>query len=268
MRRWAAPSLVLLLAAAAPAFGDVGAPPALRDVRIAPRLGERLPLEAALSTWDGRTVRLGDFFDGRRPVLLTLFYSRCPMLCGLVLDGAARAVRGAAPRLGTDYRALSISIDPDETPAAVAARRASVLRSLPGAAPDAWPFVTGERPALQRLAAALGFAYRYDAATRQFAHPAAMFVLTGDGRISRYLYGFDPTAADLEAALGAAAAGTIGQGGVRELLLQCYRYVPALRRHGGAVRALLALSGAAMLLAVVGSVVASVMARRRREVAR
>jgi protein SCO1/2 len=258
-------NLLMSFILASAARADVGVPPPLRDVRIEEHLGTALPRAAALRQIDGTPVALGSFFDGRRPVVLTLFYTRCPMLCGLVLDGTARAIRGSARRLGVDYRAVSLSIDPNDTPDAIAARRTAL--ALPEhAADDAWTFLRGDEHALRAVADALGFAYRYDAAARQYAHPAVAFVLTPDGRISRYLYGFDPTPAALDAALAAAAAGQVGQGGIQQLLLQCYRYVPVLRRHAGAVRALLAGGGALILLGVGGVWITAVYTRRRAEV--
>ncbi len=271
MRRWPFSrrarfgTLVGILVAAAPLRADIGPPPALRAVRIEEHLGDPLPLDLTVTATDGRQRSLKSFFDGHRPVLLTLFYTRCPMLCGLVLNGASHAMAGAHQRLDADYRALSLSIDPHEQPADVAARRTELLRVVPNAPADAWPFVVSDEASIRRLTAALGFAYQYDPATRQFAHPAAMFVLTGDGRISRYLYGFDPSPDDLDEALTAAAAGRVGQGGVQQFLLQCYRYVPSLRRHAGAVRALLVVAGILILGAVALCIGVSLRSRRRAE---
>ena len=262
-------ALLMLLAVSnwpAVAAADIGAPPALRDVRIEEHLGDRVPFDVALITASGTTTSLGSFFDGHRPVLLTLFYARCPMLCSLVLDGAARAMRDATQRPGIDYRAFSLSIDPREAADPLTARRAALIGMLPEHSPaDAWEFARSNETAIRRLTDALGFAYRYDSATQQYAHPAALFVLTGDGRISRYLYGFDPTPAELDAALENAAAGRVGQGAVQRLLLQCFQYAPALRQHAGAVRALLAVGGALILLATLAVLMGSAYARRRAE---
>jgi protein SCO1 len=244
---------------------DIAAPPVVRNVRIEEHLGASVPLDAVFTTSDGDTAPLRTFFDGRRPVLLTLFYTRCPMLCGLVLDGAGRAMGGAAHQLGSDYRALSISIDPHETSAAAASRRGAATASLPGG--EGWTFLVGDEPTIARVAAALGFAYRYDPPSQQYAHPAAWFVLTADGRISRYVYGFDTSAGDLDAALSAAAVGEIGQGGLQQVLLQCFRFMPVLRRYGGAVHALLAIAGALIVLALSAVVAVAVYARHRAEVA-
>jgi protein SCO1/2 len=262
-----AASAALLLAGAAHA--DIAAPPALRDVAIREHLGGQLPLDVPLTGPDGAPRRLGDFFDGRRPVLLTLFYSRCPMLCGLVLDGAARAMRGAAQRAGDDYLALSLSIDPRETPDSAAVRRRSAQAGFTPALPAAaWPFVVADEPAIRAVADALGFAYRYDAASGQFAHPAALFILTPDGRVSRYIYGFDLSPADLDGALADAAAGRIGADSGPALLLQCFRYLPSLRAHATALRVLLAASGALILVGTLAFIgYASTQRSRSQDVA-
>lgn len=259
-------ALCVVLAAAAPAraAGGVGVPPPLRDVRVDEHLGATVPEDAVLHDIDGGTVRLGELIDGHHPVLLTLAYYRCPMLCGLVLGGAARAAAKASHQAGKDYRLVTVGIDPRETPAEARARVDRLHREAPPVPDGAWRFFLTDEATVHRLADAVGFVYRYDARSGQYAHPAVMMVLTPDGRVSRYLYGFDPTSAELDAALDAAASGRIARRSVEQLLLQCFCYTPALRRYAGALRWTLRLAAVAIMLGFLAVTLLGVRAVRRR----
>ncbi|KYF91625.1 hypothetical protein BE17_36090, partial [Sorangium cellulosum] len=205
---------------------------------------------------DGRSAPLAEHFDGVRPVLLVLAYYRCPTLCGLVLRGLVSGMAKLDYRLGEHYRALTVSFDPRDTPDAAARKRKATLSSLSALvkarapAPDAWPFLTGEPPELRALAGDLGFRSAYDAQTDQYAHPAAVFVLTPNGRISRYLYGIEFSALDLRLALLEASRGQVGTT-LDRVLMTCYRYDPASRRYGPHVAGFLRLGAAGILTWVV-----------------
>ncbi|MCA9972297.1 MAG: SCO family protein, partial [Anaerolineales bacterium] len=183
---------------------------------------------------NGRPVQLGDYFAADRPVVLTLGYYECPRLCGLVFKETADALRGLQGlTVGADFTVLSVSIDPGETPAIAAAKKAAhVSQAGPAAAAAAagWHFLTGQQAAIDRLADAVGFRYAYDPASDQFAHPTGLIVLTPDGRIARYIFGIDYPPRDLRLALVDAAAGEIGSP-ADQLLLLCYRYDPQTGRY-------------------------------------
>jgi protein SCO1/2 len=173
-------------------------------------------------------------------VLLSLVYFNCPMLCGLVLTGQARAMRESGLELGKDYDAVTISFDPTDTTATAAERQRGHLQAFgKPEARAAWTFLTGAEPDIRAVAGALGFHYAYDEKTRQYAHAAAVFALTPGGRVSRYLYGVEYPARDLRLSLVEASEGRVGTSFDR-LLLTCYRYDPASRKYEpyvmGAVR--------------------------------
>lgn len=206
-------------------------PPALQGVDVEERLGELVPLEVEFLDESGRPVRLSEVLPRDKPVLLTLAYYQCPMLCNLVLSAQARAMRDMGLTLGRDYQAVTISIDPKDTPAQSYERRKRHLQTLGKEETEPWRFLTGSQESIQALADALGFRYRYDEATKQYAHPAVLHVLSPEGAVSRYLYGasFDP--GDLKLALLEAANGRVGTS-LDRVILSCYRYDPALRRYG------------------------------------
>ncbi|XXX82556.1 SCO family protein [Sorangium sp. So ce134] len=267
----ARPALGPFAADAAPASDGSGAeaPPEgaflepTRGVDIEEHLGRPVRRDLAFTDMDGRRVRLGDYFADGKPLLLVLAYYRCPALCGLVLRGAVEGLKLLPYRLGEQFHALTVSFDPRERPAAASQKRAVTLSGL-GAdarAPE-WPFLVGDEAATRALAEDLGFRYAYDQATDQYAHPAAVFVLTPDGRISRYLYGTEFSARDLRLALLEASRGEVGTI-VDRVIMTCYRFDPASRRYGPFLLGFLRL-GAMAILSTVGGLLAVLWWRERR----
>jgi protein SCO1/2 len=109
----------------------------------------------------------------------------------------------------------------------------------------------GDEVDVRRLADALGFRYEYEPRTKQYAHPAVVFVLTPDGTISRYLHGLEVPALDYRMALVEAGRGQIGSF-IEQVLVTCYRYDPAERRYGFYVLGFLRLGGIVILATIVG----------------
>jgi protein SCO1/2 len=237
--------------------------PVLEDIRIEERLGELLPLDTAFVDGQGRPFRLRDAFDGRRPVVLALVYYDCPMLCGLILSGAAKAMRENGLVLGQDFQAVTISFDPGEKPALGGERRRGYLQSM--GRPDAgteWPFLVGTAAASRAVADAVGFKYARDLANGEWAHMAAIFVVTPDGRVSRYLYGIEYPPKDFRLALVEAAGGKVGTSFDR-LVLTCYRYDPASRKYEPYALGFLRIGGALVLAALTTLIVGLVVRERR-----
>jgi protein SCO1/2 len=252
-------------AAAAPARGPLKGPlpPAALEVEVRERLGATVPAGLAFVDEKGHRVSLGDF-RGRGPLLLVLAYYRCPMLCDLVLRGLAQGLHQVGWVPGTQFQALTVSIDPKDTPGAARLKQGHVLSTL--GHPDAvagWPFLTGEEAAARQLAAALGVSYVYDRKSDQYAHPAVAVVLTPEGRVSRYLYGVEFRPFDLRLALVEASQGKVG-GAVERVLLTCFRYDPAARKYGFYVLGVLKGGG----LLVLGTFGAFLLLMFRRDRAR
>lgn len=235
------PVAFLLLAAGILAFSP--APRALGHVRESPddilkqigvdeKLGGEVPPEILLLDEAGKTVRLGDSF-GKGPVVLTLNYYTCPMLCPLALRSlleAANGTRGVS--LSRDFRIVTVSIDPEEKPAAVGARAGEMHAMMKeiGVPDSRWAFFSGGSGEIEMLTAAVGFRYRKIG--REFAHPDVAVVLTSGGKISRYLYGVSPGPEDLRMALIEAARGRIGESpALHRALLFCFRYDPVQRKY-------------------------------------
>ena len=213
---------------ALPAWGDHTTshrPPILNDVGLDQRLHESLPLDLEFRDDTGAPVRLATFFSDK-PVLLTLVYYDCPNLCTLVLNGLLRTLRTLSFTVGEQFDVVTVSIDPDNTPALAAAKKAQYIEGYgrPGAA-QGWHFLTGEPDAIRRLAQAVGFRYTYDAEHDQFAHASGVMLLTPQGKLARYFYGIEYAPRDVRLGLVEAAANRIGSP-IDQLLLFCYHYDP------------------------------------------
>jgi protein SCO1 len=212
------------------ARGEDALPAELRDVGIDERLGARVPLDAALVDQDGRPVKLGDYFD-TKPVVIVMAYYECPMLCTVVLNGMREGMAAVAWAAGTDYRTLTISFDPRDTPDVAKKKRDNYVKAYGrSVGPRGWDFLTGKDKDVRRIADALGFSYRWDEEQKQFAHAAGAFVLTPDGRVSRTFYGVTFPARDLRLALADASDGRLG-GVAERVLLYCFHYDPVARTY-------------------------------------
>lgn len=227
-------------------------PPELGGVDIVERLGERLPLDAEFTDDRGETIRLGSLFDGERPVLLQLGYFRCPLLCNLVLNGMVDAIGKVDWDAGDRYRVVAVSVNPGESHELAAAKKQGYLVEYgrPGVGAG-WHFLTGPEESSRAVAEAVGFGYRPQA-DGEIAHAAAVFVITPDGRVSRYLYGTRYDEKNLRLALLEASQGQMGSSWDR-FILWCYRFDPdaggyvimAMRvmQIGGAVTVVLLAGG-------------------------
>jgi protein SCO1/2 len=214
-----------LLLFAAPTAASID-PSAFGGLSFHQHPGARLPLEAQLIDSRAHPSTLGSALAGR-PAVLVLEYLRCKNLCSLVLSGAVQGIAGAGLRPGRDLDLVAISIDPRENARDAAAAQAMYARRFanPAAAASGVRFFTGSAEQVRKIASAVGFPYRYDQASGQFAHPAGFVVTTPDGRISRYVLGLNPQPAELKQAVAEAAQDGV-EPAAHPLLLLCFGYDP------------------------------------------
>jgi len=233
---------LLLLALLA---SDTTKPAMLEGVDVVEHVGDTVPMDIVLTDATGHMRPLRSFVSGKRPVLLTLVYYKCPMLCNVLLGGMVRGLRETGWALGREYDAVTISFASTDGPADAATKQRGYLQAL-GAQESLWPFLVGDaRPILD----AVGFKARRDPSNGQFAHVAVAFVLTPQGKIWRYLYGIEFPPDQLKLALGEASGGKVGSSFER-FLLHCYRWDPATRRYGLFIRNYFRIGGLVLLAGV------------------
>ena len=208
---------------------DLRLPKELEGIGIDDKHGADLPLDLHFVDQDGKAVTLGDY-AGEKPFIVVLAYYQCPMLCSLVLNRLTEATRDIGFDLGTTYRVVTVSIDARDTPESAKAKRATYLEAYgkPLAGQRAWDFLTqvpGDKASIAALADRIGFHYRWDVESNQFAHAAGIFVFTPAGRLSRVFYGIDYKGRDLRLGLVEASQGKLGSAW-DQVLLFCYHYEP------------------------------------------
>lgn len=189
------------------------------------RLGEQVPMSPHFRDSDGRVVTLAELADGK-PILLALGYYRCPNLCDLVLHGIAHALPTMPLRPGEDYQVVFVGIDPRETPADARHAAQMLARMNPAAGVDRWHLLTGDQASIHAVAQAVGFRYFHDPRNDQYAHPAGLVVLTGQGKVAQYFFGVGYPPSALRLALVGASHGKLG-GLIDRLVLLCCGYDPS-----------------------------------------
>lgn len=217
------------------------------------RIGNQVPNDLAFADSKGDPVRLADL-TADRPTVLVLAWYDCKNLCGFTLRALAEAVAGLPFALGKDYRVVTVSIDPTETPVDAAASRRTVLALAGQPDGDGWRFLVGREKVIAALAQAVGFRYGFDAETRQYAHPVGLVLLEPGGRVSRYLFGMRFPPRDLRLALVETGRGELGSV-IDQIALRCHRFDPETGRYSLAVLTLLQVAGggsATLLFGLVG----------------
>jgi protein SCO1/2 len=242
--------------------GPNGLPTALQNVGIDQKLNEQIPLDLQFLDETGRTVQLREYF-GRKPVILSLVFYECPMLCNQVLNGLVGSLKAQTFNIGQEFDVLTVSFDPREGPQLASAKKLSYMQRYQRAgAEKGWHFLTGDQKSIDALTRAVGFRYSYDAATNQFAHASGIMVLTPEGKLSRYFYGIEYGPKDLRLALVESSASKIGTP-VDALMLYCYHYDPVTGKYGPTIMNIIRLGG---LLTMLGVAALVFMLQRRRRI--
>ena len=226
-------------------------PKALEGVGIDQKLNSQIPLDVPFVDSNGQTVELSQYF-GKRPVILSLVYYDCPMLCPETLQGITDVLKDTTLKLGKDYEVVTVSFNPKETPAIAAASKQQWLGKLGN--PDAessWHFLTGSPDSIARLANAAGFHFKWDAMTNQFNHATAIMVVTPKGRISKYFYGVVYSPRDVRMGLIQASDNKIGTA-VDAILLFCCKYNVGTGKYDVLVSRVLSIAGLFTII-VLGS---------------
>lgn len=231
-----------------------GLPQVLQEVGIKQRLGEQLPLDTEFQDENGNPVKLGEFFNKGRPVILALVYYECPMLCNEVLNGLTGSLKGISFDAGKDYDVVAISFDARENdkPGLAKNKKESYLTRYGRAgAENGWHFLTGTQNSIDAVTKAAGFSYVYDEKSNQFAHAGGIMMTTPEGVMSRYYYGIDYEPRQLKFGLMDSAQNKVGNP-AEQLLLYCYHYDPSSGKYGLSVLKVMRLGGILTILGIAG----------------
>ena len=201
-------------------------PRPLQGIEIVDKRGTALPRDLRFRDQNGREVTLGSYFDGK-PTIFVMAYYECPMLCTIVLNGLNAGLKDLAWTPGKEFRVVTVSFDTKrDTPAAAKAKRDRYLEAYGRPVLErGWDFLVGDEQNVVAFAKAVGFGYRWEEKTQQFAHAAGAFVVAPDGRLSNTLLGIQFPERDLRLALSEASQGKLGSAWDRVMLL-CYHYDP------------------------------------------
>lgn len=222
-------------------------PPGSKNVGIEQHLNQQVPLELSFRDETGKPVRLADYF-GKKPVILSLVYYRCPMLCSEVLAGMEGSFKALTFDVGKEFDVVTVSFDPTDTPESATEKKASVLKHYKRAgAAQGWHFLTGSKESIEALTRSVGFDYDYDPKTGQFAHTTAIMVLTPEGKIAQYYFGVEFPPRDIRLGLVQASEGKIGNL-ADQVVLYCYHYDPQTGKYGAIVSRILQLAGGATIV--------------------
>ena len=237
-------------------------PEILKHVGIDQKIGASLPLDLEFYDETGTTVKLGSYF-GDKPVILSLVYYDCPMLCTEVLNGLNRSLAPLNFTIGDEFEVLSVSFDPRETSQLAGQKKAVYTQryNRPGAK-EGWHFLTGEAPAIDALTGTVGFNYVYDEDEGQFVHGSAIMIVSPKGTVSHYFFGIEYPSEDIRLALIESSEEKLGNV-FDEIMLYCFNYDPEQGRYGVVIMNSMRVAGVITLLAM-GSFMFIMFKRDRR----
>jgi protein SCO1/2 len=226
-------------------------PQILSNISIDQNLNQQVPLDLPFKDENGRDVKLSDYFGGK-PVILSLVYYECPMLCTETLNGMVSAFKVLKFDVGKEFNVVTISFDARETPALAKTKKENYLRQYgrPGAE-QGWHFLTGTQASIDAVTKSVGFHYAWDQSTQQFAHATALMLLKPDGKIAQYYYGVEFSPRDLRFGIIEASQGRTGTV-VDQVLLYCFHYDPRSGKYGAVITRVVQVAGGITILVLGG----------------
>jgi protein SCO1/2 len=207
-------------------------PEQLVGAEISNMIGNVVPLNTRFIDENGDTIILGDFFDGLKgkPVLLTIGYYECPMLCDLVHNAIFSSLPEVGLKIGEDFQIVSLTVNPEEKPALAKKKYENYQKELEKRLgyvphPQSWRILTIDPKHLgdiDRIANAVGFGYKKDGVSEDFAHAAGIFFVSPDGLLSRTLWGLSYNPRDMKFSLMDASQGKLGSV-IDKILITCFQ---------------------------------------------
>lgn len=228
-------------------------PEALKDTGVEYKLGQALDPTTLFRDEQNNSVAIGEFFDGKRPTLLSFNYSNCPGQCSVQLEKITMALRQIDFNPGQDFQLVSVSIDPNEqaSRARQTKEKYTKLYNRPGTE-SGWHFLTGEKENIKKLADQCGVKYKYIPHQKLFSHPPVFLLISPEGKIVRYIEGFDYIAGTVKLALVDAAAGKIGSPLIfLTYVAGCFIYDETTGKYTMAAVGIMRLAGAATAIGLL-----------------
>lgn len=223
-------------------------PPEMEGVGIEEKLGSQLDLSIPFTDENGQSVTLGQYFDGKTPVILSMVYYSCPGLCNFHLNGLVEGLKTVDWSLGKNFKMIEISFDPKENATLATAKKATYMKVYNReGAEKGWHFLTGNAESIKRITENIGFKYKWIESEQEWSHASAAIVTTPKGVLSRYLPGVFFEGRDLKLALNEATAGKTGNF-IDSLILYCFQYNPHQSKYTLVAFNLMKLGGALMVL--------------------
>ena len=222
--------------------------PALGKVDVIENRGQKIDLDLQFVSHDGELVTLREYFTDDKPVVLTLNYYSCASLCSAQLNALLDTLKKMEWTPGKQFRIVTISIDPAETPELAKQKRAAYLNELDRGDVD-WVFLVGKPPQIDSITNAIGFKYAYDPIAKQYAHPSILTFLSPTGMISQYLYGIEYFPQDVKFSLMEAGQGKIGNL-VDKLIMSCFAYDYSLGKFTPTAFGIMRIGGLVTLMAL------------------
>ena len=243
------------------------APDALQGIGVDEKLGNPVPLDLSFRNEEGEVVKLGDYFGKGRPVVLQLAYFECPMLCSLVAEGMTQSLKGVDLKKSGDFDILTVSIDPRETPSMAKAKRTTLLRDLgKPAGAEGVHFLVGDERNIKLLADAVGWKFKYIPSVGQFSHPAAIMVMTPQGKVGTYLYGVRFDSARLTDSIANAQQEKTTTP-LQAFILTCFHVGSSIAKYTTSAYMMMRIAGVLTMLTIVGTVTAFIVRDNRRRAA-
>jgi len=197
-------------------------PKQFKDVDIEQKLGSTIFKDAQLVDEKGNSVKLSTLLE-KKPTLLTFNYFTCTTLCSIQLNALAISLKETIKiRDPKEFQIITISIDPKDNYES-ASKRGTLYRKQVNNSDIDWKFLTTDESTINKITDSAGFYFKYDPKTKQYAHGAAVYGITTEGMISRYLFGLKYTPRDLSFSIIEASQGKIGSP-VEKMILFCFHY--------------------------------------------
>lgn len=237
----------------------------IKAIKFDQKLDSQVPMDATFRDEAGKTVQIGSYMKGKPVILVSVFF-KCTMLCSEMLKETVRATKDLKFSAGQEFNVVALSIDERETPKIAAEAKAEYMKEYnrPGAE-KSWHFLTGKEADIRRVTDSIGFHYKYDPKSDQFAHPNGIVVLTPHGKVARYFYGITYPPRDLKFGLMEASVDKIGSP-VDQLLLMCFHYDPVTGKYGVLIMNVLRLVSAALVIFIIAGIAMAVRREKLRPV--